>query len=138
MDVMDRLGRLVKTTRTRRGYATQTALAAAMGKSPSFVSRIERGAAKELPPPEDLQVIGSALGLSMRTMLEVTGYLEPVEVNGTPDVITIPVDDPRAELVTLLTGYPALALNVILATVREIAPAIRDNMAPQSDTRTGP
>lgn len=136
MNVMDALGRLLKQERIRQGY-TQETLAAAMGKGQGFVSRLERGATKELPTPEDLRLIERALGIPKRRMLEVAGYLDPVELAAKPDVLTLPVDDPRAELVTLLQGYPAPALNVIVATVREIAPAIRKNMTGLSDTQSG-
>lgn len=136
MDVMDALGRLLKQERVRQGH-TQETLAAALGKGQGFVSRMERGATKELPPPEDLALIEKVLGIPKRRMLEVAGYLDPVELTTKPDTLTLPIDDPRAELVRLLEGYPTAALNVITATVREIAPPIRKNMSRHSGSDTG-
>ena len=65
LDCMNDLGELIKNARERRGYSSQAALARELDRDQSFVSRLERGAVKELPTPEVLQQVGDVLGLTM-------------------------------------------------------------------------
>lgn len=98
---MNELGSYIAAMRERRGYRTQTALAEAIGKPQTFVSRIERGTAKVLPEPDDLRLIARALNVPMAELLRAAGYLDP---DDDTDTITIPADDRRAAILDVLDG----------------------------------
>ena len=49
-------------------------LASRLGKQPSYVTRLETGVTKTLPPPEELDAIARELHLSVSEMLEAAGY----------------------------------------------------------------
>ena len=70
---MERLGALIATARERSGLKGYE-LARRLGKQPSYVSRLEGGGMKTLPPPEELHRIGQAIGLSVDEMLRAAGY----------------------------------------------------------------
>lgn len=70
---MNRLGGLIRSKRERAGLRAYD-VAARIGKQPSYITRLETGATKTLPPPEELAGIGDALGLSMAEMIEAAGY----------------------------------------------------------------
>ena len=71
---MKELGTFIESRRIAAGYNSQTALADAMGKGSSWVSRLERGAAKELPPPEDVALLSRFLGVSSAEIIAAAGY----------------------------------------------------------------
>ncbi|HVL22469.1 MAG TPA: helix-turn-helix transcriptional regulator [Thermomicrobiales bacterium] len=124
---MTELGRLIATARARRGYTTQQAFADALGKTPTFVSRLERGAAKEMPSPEDVRLIARVVGLPVARLLEAAGYLDPAAPTG--DVRTVPGDDPRAVVLDLLDGLTDQQVAGIVNALRPILAiaGIRDN-----------
>lgn len=72
--VMDDFGKFLANRREAAGYRSQTAFAEALGKGPSWVSRLERGAAKELPPPEDVALLSHHLGVSQAELVAAAGY----------------------------------------------------------------
>ncbi len=71
---MKELGLLIKRRRETAGYTNQREFADLLGKAQSWVSRLESGATKETPSPEDMAVISQALGLSVLEMLQAAGY----------------------------------------------------------------
>jgi transcriptional regulator with XRE-family HTH domain len=95
---MKTLGRLITESRTRRGIATQKALAEALRKDQSWVSRLETGAMKDTPSPEDMDALSRTLRLPVREMLQAVGYaLDEPQFSD-----AFPADDPRAEVVRRL------------------------------------
>ncbi len=68
------MGNFIATSRISAGFQSQMELANAIGKSQNWVSRIERGAAKELPPPEDVLALSKALRVSSADILAAAGY----------------------------------------------------------------
>ena len=72
--VMDDFGRFLASRREAAGYRSQTAFAEAIGKGSSWVSRLERGAAKELPPPEDVALLARHLGVTQAELVSSAGY----------------------------------------------------------------
>lgn len=72
--VMNDFGRFLAARREAAGYRSQTAFAEAIGKGSSWVSRLERGAAKELPPPEDVALLARHLGVSQAELVSAAGY----------------------------------------------------------------
>lgn len=99
IDCMEEFGELIRVARERRGYRSQAALARRLDRDQSFVSRLERGAVKELPTPEVLEQVGDVLGLTMEEMLTAAGYLNQQPPKPS---ITIPRTDPRARLLELV------------------------------------
>lgn len=71
---MKDLGTYIQQHRIEAGYATQRAFADALGKDQSWVSRIERGVGKELPPPEDIELLASALHVTPHELFIAAGY----------------------------------------------------------------
>lgn len=70
---MATLGDLMRNRMRARGM-TGKDLAARIGKSPNFVSKLLTGKMEETPSPGELAAIGEALGLPMDAMLEGLGY----------------------------------------------------------------
>lgn len=66
-------GELVKRARDARGI-TSTGLSIAIGRNPSYISRLEVGIAKETPPPDVMLGLERELGLSVAEQLEALGY----------------------------------------------------------------
>lgn len=137
MDTMKDLPALIKAARERRGFSSQAALALAVGRDQSFVSRFERGAMKELPAPEVLQAFGEVLGLSMEDMLIAAGYLE-VPDNDHDAMVLVRKDDPRADLLRLLEGASDIGVRNVASLV---AAALRlsssSNISPAHVPSTG-
>lgn len=73
MTYMDELGALIKQARDAHGL-TGLQLARDIGKVPSFVSRLETGAMKDLPSPEDLHALSRVLGIPVSDMVRAAGY----------------------------------------------------------------
>lgn len=71
---MNKLGEYIQKLRTEAGYGSQKAFADAVGKDPSWVSRLERGVGKETPPPEDIDLLASALHVTQQDLLIAAGY----------------------------------------------------------------
>lgn len=135
------LGLLVKDARERRGYQNQSALARELGRDQSFVSRLERGVLKELPPPEVLRQLGDVIGLSMEDMLTAAGYLEKPERNDPPETITIPATDPRARILAVLDGLPDHAVNQWVVAIEALTATTSQNAErgiPLPNTRKQP
>lgn len=71
---MKEMGTYIQERRAEAGYLTQKAFADALGKDQSWVSRLERGVAKELPTPEDMALISSVLHVPVENLLAAAGY----------------------------------------------------------------
>lgn len=71
---MKELGELVRTHRENAGIYNQRDFSLAIGKAQSWVSRLESGALKETPAPEDMRLITNVLGLPAVDMLRAAGY----------------------------------------------------------------
>lgn len=71
---MNELGRFIASRRAIAGFQSQVELANAMGKPQTWVSRLERGAAKELPPPEDVALLAEHLRVSPAEIIAAAGY----------------------------------------------------------------
>lgn len=80
---MNKLGTYIQQLRSEAGYSTQKALADVIGKDPSWVSRLERGVGKETPPPEDIELLASALHVTQQDLLLAAGY--QLDVAPSPD-----------------------------------------------------
>lgn len=102
MICMKDLGEALLRRREQLGL-TQRQFGDRIGKDPAYISRLEQGRAKETPAPEVLRAIQGVLGLSEAQMLAMVGYAvgEPIPEG---DVVTVPADDPRADLLRLLEG----------------------------------
>lgn len=88
--VMDNFGDFLASRREAAGYRSQTAFANAIGKGASWVSRLERGAAKELPPPEDVALLAKSLNLSSAELIAAAGYdIETGNEGDTPAIATV-------------------------------------------------
>lgn len=72
---MERLGALIEAARERSGLKGYE-VARRLGKQPSYVSRLENGDTKTLPPPHELRQIGQAIDLSVEEMLRAAGYID--------------------------------------------------------------
>ena len=84
------MGTFIEDRRMAAGYRSQTALADAMGKGSSWVSRLERGAAKELPPPEDVALLSKFLGVSPAEIIAAAGYdIETGHEGDSPEVAAL-------------------------------------------------
>jgi transcriptional regulator with XRE-family HTH domain len=70
---MDELAALVKKARLGKGMRGID-LAAAIGKDPSYVTKLERTTLKEIPPPETVRALAEALGLSEARLVRAIGY----------------------------------------------------------------
>lgn len=55
-------------------------LAYAIGKDPGYVTRMEHGTLKEIPPPETVKALSAALDLSETAIIEAIGYARPEPV----------------------------------------------------------
>lgn len=71
---MKTFGEFLAARRVAAGYRSQTEFATAIGKGSSWVSRLERGAAKELPPPEDVALLAKHLNVSQAELIAAAGY----------------------------------------------------------------
>lgn len=95
-------------------------LAHAIGRTSSYVSRLELDGIKT-PPPDVTADVARALQLDERYLLRLIGYLStvPDDTTGTP---LFPADDPRRELAELLANVPdgrLAALRVVLEMAAE-------------------
>lgn len=70
---MDTLGALVKRARLGKGMRGGD-LGAAIGKDASYVSKIERGTMKDIPPPEIVRALSDALGVPEARLVRAIGY----------------------------------------------------------------
>lgn len=61
-------------------------LAHALGKKPSFVSRLRHGEVKTLPPPEELQIMAETLRVPMVELVVAAGYPVAEVETGTSEV----------------------------------------------------
>lgn len=91
------LGSLVKDRRLRLSK-TQVELADDSGIPQGTISRIERGDYKEIPPPEILNPLAEALGLSAEPFLAAAGYA----VGSGGEMSAAPVDPERQALIDRL------------------------------------
>jgi len=111
---MKELGELVRRERERRGMRGID-LAAATGRDPGWVSRLENGTLKEIPDPPTLQRLADAIGQQVARLLKAIGYRLG------DDAPAIPLDPDRAELIDViereLTDRDA---RVLLVTARAI------------------
>lgn len=129
MNEMQVLGDVIRRGREQRGW-NQRDLAGRLGWDNSRLSRIERGAMKELPTPEDMHALADVLGVPEARLLEAAGY-RVADDDPPGDTLTLPAADPRAELVALLAGAPDDAVRTITATVRTLLPALAGARAPR-------
>lgn len=81
------MGTFIQDRRAEVGYSTQKAFADALGKDQSWVSRLERGVVKELPPPEDVALLSSLLHVPVEEIVAAAGYPIGVPMPDEPDVI---------------------------------------------------
>lgn len=86
---MNRLAELVTRQRERlglRGYE----LASALGKQPSFITRLEDGQVKRLPSPEEVAIMANVLRVSVAEIVEAAGYdIRPDSEHDDPDIAEI-------------------------------------------------
>ncbi len=78
------MGVTIRAARTARGMRIQD-LADAIGKAPSYVSKIETGAMKEMLAPSDLNAIARVLDLDVADLLRTAGYNLPAGDSETPE-----------------------------------------------------
>jgi transcriptional regulator with XRE-family HTH domain len=104
MIAMHDLPTLVRTTRERRGIRTQGELAERIGRDTSFVSRLERGAMRELPPPDVVNAMAEALGITVSSILDAAGY--DVDMPSDVEFLTVASTDPRARILEIMQGLP--------------------------------
>lgn len=71
---MKEMGKLVKDGRKAHGYRTIKAFADEIGKDPSWVSKLERGLLKEMPPPEEINRLSELVGVPVFDLLRGAGY----------------------------------------------------------------
>lgn len=106
-------GDYIRRTRERRGIDQQD-LATSLGRSPSWLSDIERGRKKALPEPEELRSIAGALGVSGIEMMIGAGYLRESDIpgpsDGGPEFLP---GDIRADIVEMLKS-PRIPEQVLL------------------------
>src|SRR5690606_15387150 len=100
---------------------SQSAFASAVGLTQSKYGRIENGTIKELPTPEDLRLIGDALGLSMEDMLRAAGYL----TDEGEDTEKAGLEEFHARLDPLLVGLDEYDLDAVLDAATAMANASR-------------
>ena len=105
-----RFGELIKKARARQGVKTLD-LAYRIGRQQSYVSKVESGAVREVPPPDVLIALSRELGISVGEQLAALGY--PIDDAPVPDqdaadlaraIAALPADRRRivAELVDTL------------------------------------
>lgn len=85
MGSMEALAIAVKRARLAKGMRGID-LAQAIGKDPSYVTKLEHGTLKEIPDPATLAALSDALGIAEPSLLELIGYRVRA-ANGAP-VIT--------------------------------------------------
>lgn len=107
---MSKLGSLIKSAREARGI-TQTTMAASLGKPSSYLSRLETGVKRELPPPEDLRALSAELGVPVVAMIEAAGY--PVGDRGDEDRIP---DEVLAALHDMT--WDGVSINIVMQATR--------------------
>lgn len=73
---MTGLGAFVRARRETLGLTT-TALGAAIGKSQTWVSRLEAGRLRLFPDPATLRALAAALDVTPAALLIAAGYLDP-------------------------------------------------------------
>lgn len=71
---MKDMGELVRIRREAAGYRAQKHLADKIGKGQSWLSRLESGTMKEVPPPGDLALLEEAIGVTQAELLSAAGY----------------------------------------------------------------
>ena len=71
---MKDLGNFLAERRVAAGYRSQVEMSSVLGKGSSWLSRLERGAAKELPPPEDVALLAKTLHVSQAEIIAAAGY----------------------------------------------------------------
>lgn len=83
---METLGPLIRSTRERRGIRA-TDLAHAIGKDPSYLSKLERDLLKEIPPPDVIVALSKELSLPELRLVKALGFLatEQGDSNATGD-----------------------------------------------------
>jgi len=107
---MDALGTIVRRARLAKGLLGWQ-LAAAIGKNASFVTKLEHGEVKEVPPPRVLHALAEALDLSEADLLVAIGYV----VHDEP--APVPVDSDHAAVIAAvprLTARQARLLRVVI------------------------
>jgi transcriptional regulator with XRE-family HTH domain len=97
------LGRYVQARRSALGLRAEE-VGAAVGKSQSWISRLETGAQKTFPEPEEIAGLAAVLQITPRELLEAAGYLPADESGDQAMVNPFAVDDPRWALVEALKG----------------------------------
>lgn len=85
---MKTFGEFLAARRVAAGYRSQTEFATAIGKGSSWVSRLERGAAKELPPPEDVELLAKHLSVSQAELIAAAGYDVETGTEGDSEAIS--------------------------------------------------
>jgi transcriptional regulator with XRE-family HTH domain len=105
---MNELSEVITQLRKRTGW-TQARLGQEVGKDASWVSRWESGIPKEMPPPDVVRRVCLLSGVSMRTLLERMGYLDPEGMESG----TIPNDTPRAALLDVVKNATDDELEVV-------------------------
>src|SRR5690349_3549288 len=79
MSGMQEFGALVKSAREAKGLTLEEA-GRRLGRPHTYLGRFENGKNSNPPDPESFRAICHLLGLSMRTLVEALGYLDPVEL----------------------------------------------------------
>lgn len=102
------LGRYVSERRAARNLRAED-VGARVGKSQSWVSRLETGMQKTFPEPEEIAALADVLQVSPRELLEAAGYLSPDDRDDAANVNPFAVDDPRWALVETIKQYDLTA-----------------------------
>lgn len=134
---MKEFGKLVQHARDAKGMKSYE-LADAIGKQRSYMSRLEGGDIKETPPPETVRAICRVLGISMRSLVEALGYLDPEEME--PGIAyEVPAGSVRADLLDALQDAPDEVVRLLTRTAEgsmEILAIARSGHRRASDSRT--
>jgi len=92
MSTVGSLGELIFAARTARGWTIEEA-ASRIGRTHTWLWRIEKGKNANPPSPGELRDIGKVLGLSSLEMLEALGYLDPPQAGHHPNSHEYPDTD---------------------------------------------
>lgn len=129
MDVLKRntFGRYVSERRAALGLRAED-VGSRVGKSQSWVSRLETGMQKTFPEPEEIAALAGALRVTPRELLEAAGYLTDEDRDTAANVNPFAVDDPRWALVETLKGCTVTSLqaNAIGQVITLMAATVQD------------
>jgi transcriptional regulator with XRE-family HTH domain len=128
------LGELVRERRQALSK-TQVDLADASGIPQGTISRIERGDYKEIPPPELLNPIADALGMSTAPFLAAAGFaIEAAAQTTSPEVQALCDRIARIRLNDDRVGVLESILDRFIRLDRKASEAVGDPATPEHGT----